>query len=193
MHPFLNIITAVSRPQNLYVIKSIIKQELLPYFNTTWYCVYDPRYEFEIIDHPEPWIISFTGGIPNDISGASQRNLALDQIKTGWINILDDDNVPFNGFGKIIRARIQERAHAEAFIFNQVTATGKLFAAPENIRMGHIDVAQILVKKEIIGKNKFFDNVYESDYYFIKRIHKRNENKFVFLNEDLCHYNFLKR
>lgn len=191
--PFLNIITAVSRPENLYILKAVIEQEIRPYFQTTWYCVYDPGKETDMVYFNAPWIVSMKGGIPNDVSGASQRNQALDTIKKGWNWCLDDDNAPYEGFGKTMGERISDNPGLQAFIFNQRTSTGILSAAPENIKMGSIDVAQIVFDRKLVGRKRFFSNVYESDYYFIKRLYKRNEHKFMFLNEDLCHYNFLKK
>ena len=191
--PFLNIITAVSRPENLYILKAIIEQEVRPYFETTWYCIYDPGKDVAMSYFPENWIVSMKGGIPNDISGASQRNTALDLIKSGWNYCLDDDNVLYKGFGKIMKEKIIANPGIEAFIFNQPRSTGDLIAEPENIKIGSIDVGQIIFDIKLIGKKRFFPDVYQSDYYFIKRIYKRNENKFMFLKENLCHYNFLRK
>lgn len=191
--PLLNIITAVSRPENLYILKAVIEREILPYFTTTWYCIYDPRKKGDMVNFTDTWIISIEGGIPNDVSGASQRNKALDLIKAGWNWCLDDDNIPYRSFGKIMKEKIDGNPSISAFVFNQRTTIGTLFASAENIKMGSIDVAQIFFDRKLVGRKRFFQNVYESDYYFIKRIYKRNESKFMFLNEDLCHYNFLKQ
>lgn len=190
--PVINIITAVSRPENLFQIKNNIEKEIKPFFDVTWYCIYDPGKDIQILDFKESWIISMKGGIPNDISGASQRNLALDIILNGWNFCLDDDNLIYPDFGKIMAQRISDNPHVKAFVFNQPRGAGNLIAAEENIKLGSIDVAQILFDKKLIGKKRFFPNVYVSDYYFIKRIYKRNEHKFMFLNEDLCHYNYLR-
>lgn len=191
--PFINIITAVSRPENLQLLKDSIEKEILPYFHTRWYCIYDPASNLDIVQFTSPWIISMKGGIPNDISGASQRNIALDNIETGWNFCLDDDNLIYPDFGKIMAQRISDNTNVQAFIFNQPRGTGDLIAAAENIKLGSIDVAQILFDRKLIGKKRFFANVYVSDYYFIKRIYKRNEDKFMFLNENLCYYNFLRK
>lgn len=191
--PILNIITAVSRPENLYILKAAIEKEILPYFETTWYCIYDPRMEACMINFIDTWIISMQGGIPNDISGASQRNKALDLIESGWNWCLDDDNLPYPGFGKAMKKNIDNNPGINAFVFNQRTSSGVLFASIENIKMGSIDVAQIFFERKMAGRKRFFSNVYESDYYFIKRIYRGNESRFMFINEDLCYYNFLKQ
>ena len=191
--PLLNIITAVSRPENLYIMKAVIEQELRPYFKTTWYCVYDPGKDIALVDFNDPWIVSIKGGMPNDVSGASQRNTALDTIQNGWNWCMDDDNVVYEGFGKVMSEKVSENPGIEAFVFNQPRPTGDLIANPDNIKIGSIDVAQIFFKNKLIGKKRFFPEVYQSDYYFIIRIYKRNENKFVFLNQNLCHYNFLRK
>lgn len=188
----LNIITAVSRPENLLQIKNNIEQEINPFFDVTWYCIYDPGKDIQIVKFKEPWIISMMGGIANDISGASQRNLALDIIKKGWNYFLDDDNIFHPGFGRIISQEIITNSNVQAFIFNQTRSAGDLKAAPENIKIGSIDVAQIIANKKLINKKRFFANVYVSDYYFIKRIYKRNEDKFSFIDQNLCYYNYLR-
>lgn len=188
----LNIITPVSRADNLYILKAIIEQELFEYFDVKWYCVYDSGKEIAIVYNNTHWIYSVVGGVPNDY-GASQRNVALDMIKDGWVYFLDDDNVLYRGFGKRVKEIIEQNPSKGAFVINQVREDRTLFAKPENISVGNIDTAQIVIKRELINKYRWFDEIYQCDYYFIKRIYKRHSEKFEFMNENLCHYNYLRK
>lgn len=189
----INVITAVSRPENLYVIKSVINQEIMPYFDTTWYCIYDIGKDNPIMHFTEKWIYSLRGGCPNDCSGGSQRNVALDMIKDGWNYFLDDDNIFFNGYGELMRDQIKEHHSISAFVVSQKRESGDLLAVPEYMKPGHLDIAQFLIKTELIGKRRFFEDVYQSDFFFIKKLYKENKDKFMFINKFFCHYNFLRK
>lgn len=195
----INIITAVSRPENLHILKENIIKELIPYFNVIWYCIYDEGKNLEIIEHEESWIISKYGGVTNDCAGGSQRNAALDLITDGWVYCLDDDNILYENFGKTLSEYINDNKKIETFIFSQKRYNGlfDLISKEENIKIGHIDIAQFIATKKIIDNIRFQENVYTSDFYFIinilLKIYIDNKKKAKFTEEFLSHYNYLRK
>lgn len=193
MNPKLNIITAVSRPENLQNILENIIHEMKPFFDVTWYCIYDIGKDIDIIPFDTDWIISEKGGMPNDCAGGSQRNVALDRIKEGQNYFLDDDNIIYEGYGKFIRGIIDNNPYVGAVLVSQKRESGDLLAIPSYMKMGHLDMAQFLVSTELIGTKRFMQNIYESDYFFIKGIYEENKEKFLFIDKFLCHYNYLRR
>lgn len=196
--PQINIITAVSRPENLHILKKNIKKELLPYFKVTWYCIYDVGKNLEIVQHKESWIISKYGGIPNDCAGGSQRNVALDLITDGWVHCLDDDNILYKNFGKILYKQINDNKKIESYVVSSRRyGIFDLIADEKNIKIGYVDISQFIATKKIIDDIRFQENVYSSDFYFIVnilfKIYINNKKKVKFIKEFLSHYNYLRK
>lgn len=195
----LNIITPVSRPHNLNLLKKSILTEVSPYFHIKWHCIYDEGKNIEITESKESWIVSRYGGIANDCAGGSQRNSALDIITDGWIYCLDDDNIIHQDFGKNIHTLIKDNPSAQGILFNQRRYNGlfDLLAKEENIRIGHVDIAQFIFTKEISDSIRFQENFYQSDCDFILRIllkaYAVDKNQILFVNEFLAHYNYLTK
>lgn len=193
MKPKLNIITAVSRPENLYVLRAVIIQEMFPYFDVMWYCIYDSGKDLEFVDFNDKWILQARGGTPHDCAGGTQRNVALDMIKEGWNYFLDDDNVFFSGYGKLMSETIAKNPSAMAIAVSQFRNSGSLIATSSYMKVNHLDIAQFFIKTELIGHRRFFEDVYQSDYFFIKKLYKENKQLFHFIDKFMCHYNFLRR
>lgn len=202
----LNIITAVSRPDNIVLLKDNIIKETMGYFNVKWYCIYDIGKPLEHTKIPsDDWIIWGWGGVANDCSGGSQRNVALDLIEKGWICFLDDDNLLYPDFGKIASRTISENIDKQGFIFNQdhknkinepyqeLSNHNNLIACKENIKLGGIDTAQFIFNRSIIKDIRFIHYLYQSDYFFVKKIYDNNKDNIHFVNEYLSYYNYLRK
>lgn len=189
----LNIVTPVTRPENLYVLKACIKDQISPYFSVKWYCIYDPGKNNTVIENDEKWIISKYGGTSNDCGGGTQRNEALTSIESGWVCFLDDDNLFYDGYGKFISQTIKNNQSFSAFVVSQKRLSGDLIAKKEYMKVGHIDIAQVVLSNDIISSSRFFEDVYQSDYFFIKNVYKKNREKFMFIDKFLCNYNFLRK
>lgn len=192
----LSIITPVSRPENLRAIKANIEQMAMPFFNITWYCIYDPGKQFAIMDFKESWIISATAGTPDDCGGGSQRNAALDRITDGWVLFLDDDNKLHPEFSKSMANLVKWFSNSLLFIFNQDAqdrpGRSNHFASIANIKKGHIDMAQVMIKHEAVSRSRFLINEYNCDFYFIEEVYSNVAGKTFFIDEFLCYYNALR-
>lgn len=184
----INIITACSRPS--YYIKALqenIKQTLIK-SEARWYIIFDNRKIRTPKFIPECYHHAFVEG---DISGAPQKNYALDIIKEGWVYILDDDNLLNLNFEKILLRRIKSKA--TGIVFDQMS-NGKvrLAANPKKVGPAEIDCAQFILKREAIGDVRFEVNKYDSDGWFFREIYKNNKNNILFSNEPLTNYNALR-
>lgn len=189
----LNIVTPVTRPGNLHILKSYIENNIIGHFDVKWYCIYDPGKNNEIVENKEEWIISKYGGIKNDCGGGTQRNEALDMIEDGWICFMDDDTLFYDNYGKLLKEIITNNESYSVFIVNEKRSEFSLLAKPDNIRVGYIDMAQIILSSKIISSIRFIENVYQSDYYFIESVYNANKEKFMFVNQFLCYYNYLRQ
>jgi len=197
--PLFNIITRCSRTKNLLSVKdSIFNQSL----NVMWYVYFDTLHLKDIdadllTELQDPNIkITFKKSIPGDY-GHQFINDAIDLIQDGWIYVLDDDNILHEDFIQTLTSKIIESPDKRAFIFDQKVG-GKDFsgvdirvANPENMRVGHIDMAQFLLRRDLIGEMRLKSGDYKADGYFIEDVYKSNPEDFFFINQVLCYYNYL--
>lgn len=198
----LNIITRCTRPQNLHKVKeSIFKNN--SNFDINWYVLFDTScirdIDSEILAslNNKNIILKFIKGISGDF-GNQMINSCLDEIIEGFIYILDDDNIIHEDLYENIHNAIINNPDKRGFIFNQIVSkkdfTGMdiRIAIPENIKVGGIDMAQFIVRRDIIGDNRFEPMSYYTDGIFINLLYNNNLNDFLFINKELCYYNYIE-
>lgn len=188
-----NIVTPVSRPDNLPLIYDGIKN----YGNLiTWWVVYDSdALSYSEIQkgarlfESEYWISqsSENGGV----TGSRQRNKALDCVEDGWVYFLDDDNLLHQDLIHTILLNRINNPDIQGYIFNQLMEKGIRIGSPENTKVTHIDTAQFCLRRDLIGDLRFKDD-YCADGYFIEELYNKNKDKFIFLNKELSYYNRLR-
>lgn len=147
-------ITAVSRPQNLPAIMENL-QQTLEGLDWQWHCIFDPA-----VDPPQrlPGPIGlYQSGGRSATYGHDQRNVALDQIGSGWIYQLDDDNLVHPEFAnEWLRAR--RYSGCRLVIFRQMRADGTLFLRPcWPPAVGLCDMGQFVAWRDLYADNRFDD------------------------------------
>lgn len=182
----------MSRPDNLYIIQNNIRESLLD-FDVRWYCVYDPA-SFTGIKIPLD--IGFTkadvGGPERDCAGGSQKNIALDWFSEGWVYILDDDNLIHPSLNNLLKTAIMEHPDCQGFVFNQVFKDGRTrLRADGRILQGNIDTGQYVLQRHAIGKIRFKERTYHSDYLFLSDVVAAGA-KVEFIPETASFYNALR-
>lgn len=206
------IITPLSRPENFFKLLDSIRNDAKPYVNAYWVIVAD--FEEDFTDRmPEPDAEKFKNEIlpyliynkisislvPSEhlgISGNPQRNHGLDLISgsaDSYVYFLDDDNLIHPQLFKVISEYFTKEP-GKAFVVNQVFKNGKrrLQASPNNIRVGGIDTAQVVLPVKLIGNTRWQNHNYCADGEFIGEIYRNNPDKFLFLNLDISYYNYLR-
>jgi len=197
--PLFNIITRCSRTKNLLKVKdSIFNQSS----NVIWFIYFDTfilkDIDAELLSELQSDKIKlfFKKSIPGDY-GHQFINDAINNISNGWVYILDDDNILHEDFFSNLTTKIKENPNKKAFIFDQKVG-GKDFsgvdirvANPENVKVGHIDMAQFLLKRDLIGEMRLKLGEYKADGYFIEDVYKSNPEDFFFFNQVICYYNYL--
>jgi hypothetical protein len=83
------------------------------------------------------------------------------------------------------------------FIVNQVHKNGflRLLAHPQNMKVTHVDTAQVLFPRYFIGDVRWETHNYCADGVFIEIIYDNcidNGEKFMFINRPLSYYNYLR-
>lgn len=193
----LSIITSCSRPEAIFEVynsvKGMVKKLEDGTYNIYWYIIYDGEKVKEPnrrnFTNEDAWIVE--GSTSEAGKGYSQRNFALNMIKDGWICFLDDDNIIHPEFYNEISKHLDEDLNG--IIIDQIFKFGnnRLVAKPENMRVCNIDIAQYILRREYIGEKRF-NLEYCSDGHFIEELYSSNSNKFLFINQSLCYYNYLR-
>jgi glycosyltransferase involved in cell wall biosynthesis len=198
-HNQFNIITRCSRTKNLLKVKeSIFKTDS----NIIWWITFDTSIlkdiDAELLSELQSDKIKlfFKKSSQNDY-GHAFINDAIDKISDGWVYVLDDDNILHEDFIQTLTDKIKENPDKRAFIFNQ-KVDGKDFtkldvrlAKPENMKPQLIDMAQFLLRRDLIGELRLKLGDYKADGYFIEDIYQKSPEDFYFIDEILCYYNFL--
>lgn len=195
----LNIITRCTRTKNLLQIKDSIFKNVS--IEVKWYLIFDTS-SIKDIDanllskiQDKNTIIKYYNGFSGDY-GHNLINITIDEIESGWIYILDDDNILHENF--IDNLIPHFTSNYQGIIFSQFVG-GKDFtglnvrdAIPENIKVQKIDMAQFILKRELIANKRLKTFEYKADGYFIEELYKENPDKFLILNEVLSYYNYFQ-
>ncbi len=186
----INLVTAVSRPQNLPLIAENIKKSF-KVINVVWHCIFDNR-KVEVIPENCGW--HKEASCVGDVSGGTQKNLALSTIEQGLIYFLDDDNFIHPDFEQALLDEIQANPDAAGFVFSQVFKDEKirLIASDNGVRWGNIDCGQFVIDRQHVKTLKFPINVYSSDWSFFKIYDKQYHSKIIFANKKATYYNYLR-
>ena len=202
----LYIVTPLSRPKNLWHLYLSIMQarseaELL---DIKWFVVVDSS---KVTPEEVQTRVSINPGwmkiryIENEKSkwGMAQRNAAMEQLTQmdGWVYFLDDDTILHHDFVSFMDEWFydaQEMERVKALVFSQEFRTGhlRLLAAPDNVKVGSIDMGQVLIHTSLIGETRFALDQYISDGIFIEEIYKKQPGRFRFIGKALSIYNALR-
>ncbi len=61
-----------------------------------------------------------------------------------------------------------------------------------NINITHIDTAMVMIPFNLCKNIKWKLDVYEADGFYIKEYYDNYKGKLVYIDQDLCNYNFLQ-
>ena len=144
----LHIVTAVTRPANLGMIAaSLAAAACTARIDLVWHWRFDWQREH--------------------VGGQKLKNDALDAITEGWVWMLDDDTIAHS---EILQAWSQHARHdgVRAVVFGQSRADGRILVADEqNVRVGHIDIGQAFLRRDIIGEHRLPEH-YDGDGMFLE-------------------------
>jgi glycosyltransferase involved in cell wall biosynthesis len=197
-----NIITRCTRLKNLTEIyESVFNSDK---FDIKWYIVFDTNFVKEISVEiiqllNDPRIIQKYQQSINGDHGHQSINKCLDEITNGWVYVLDDDNLIHPNFYDKLSDTISSNPEFSGFIFNQkiggIDFTGQdvRYGAHENVQVSKIDMAQFVLNKSLIGEKRLVMGQYVADGIFIQDLYNSNIDKFFFIDEILCYYNYFQQ
>ena len=178
----LTIITPSCRINNLLEIKKSLNFEYIE----EWIIVYCGNrietnpYIFEENEKIKEYIYKRSG-----ISGNGQRNYALTKItnENTLLYYLDDDNIIHPDLYNLLNYIDNNTIYS----FNQYNRIkGNI------INVGYIDTAMVITPYNLCKNITWKLDIYEADGYYIKDCYDNNKDKHVYIDADLCYYNFLQ-
>lgn len=197
-----HLLTRITRLTNLLDIERGIL-EGKNYFDLTWHLIFDTHslkdIDAEILSklYKPEYHLHFLHGVDGDF-GHNLLNQVLDKITQGYIYILDDDNSIHPEFWLRIKQLVEENPE-KSLVFNQridfkdFTGQEIRIACAENMQTSKVDSAQLLLLREHIGDNRLPQMTYIADSIFAEMVYNMNQDNFLFIQEELCYYNFYSR
>ncbi|MDE2099475.1 MAG: class I SAM-dependent methyltransferase [Patescibacteria group bacterium] len=203
--PILNIITPCSRPENLPQLAESLGSAP-DYFRLVWWVVADGKTDTKSIRqklNQNPmfrFIQLLVCRAKENVAGKAQINLVLDKIgnrqsATGnaWVWVLDDDNIAHPEFFRELHRILSANPALQGVAFAQLNRQGGVRTVGENtvVECG-IDQAQFILRRDLIGDERYLIK-YTADGEFAERLYKKNPAAWwLFCNEPLTYYNWLK-
>lgn len=201
----LNIITPVTRPQNLPAIRESIRQSLGKGVDIRWWVIYDASCPMpadswkDQLDEVENQARSTMKAI----AGHAHRNTFLmqqelrarlesPQVLDEWVMSLDDDNILHPDLVPWMASHPSQLSNSTGVIWSQCLNDGIRHAHPDDVRVNHIDTAQFMFRPRILFGLRFNEQEYAADGLFIEDLYKRSSIGFLFVNQPLCYYNYLR-
>jgi len=185
-------ITPLTRPHNIKLVYKSIINSVTKDMKWEWIVVEDGN---SLLDNDECLYTKYISYSSADkgLSGNPQRNIALDHVGCdSYVYFLDDDNIIHpNLFRRA--TKILENSN-KALIFSQAFENGfiRLVPRPDMIVPCHIDTAQFLVPRDLIGDLKWEDWNYCADGVFFSTLYNQHKERFIITKETLCYYNYLR-
>lgn len=179
----LTIITPSYRLNNLLRIKKSLNFNYID----EWIIVYDGNkitqnpnlFQNQHDDKIKEYLFQDEG-----ISGNPQRNYALSKITNPdtLLYYLDDDNIIHPNIYKLMNII----DNTKIYTFNQYNRI-----KGNCIDIGKIDTAMFIVPYNLSKNIKWHKDKYGADGFYIKECYNNNKNKHIYIDDDLCYYNFI--
>jgi predicted O-methyltransferase YrrM len=189
-----NKITIITPSYRIDNIKEIKKSIDFNYVNE-WIIVYDGTkitenpYLFEKDENSEKikeYVYKGEG-----ISGNPQRNYALTKINhpSTYLYYLDDDNIIHPHLYKLLDF-VEE---GKVYSFNQKRESYGLYGNHLEYAAIHavVDTAMFIIDYSLCKDIQWHVEKYDADAHYVKEFYQLNKDKHIFVNNELCYYNFL--
>lgn len=195
----ISIVTAVSRPHLLPHVQRSIERSLAGSgVDLTWILVFDSKIHSEgqrvaasakgFRVRPVVWDKG-----PSKY-GIRQKNVGMG-LSEGFYHLLDDDNIVHPAFFRRIAEHIRKNPNKKAFAFHQHRwdRFKDLRVTAESMKPGRIDNTMFVVDTGFIGEKRYDPRMGGiEDGYFFSELHQKDPSAWVFIDEFLAYYNYLK-
>jgi len=164
----LHVLTACTRPHNLPDIAQSLRIAMCEPWELCWHVRFDLACEH--------------------LGGHKLKQDMLAQITDGWVLFLDDDTVMHPD----VLRRVAEHLDADGVVVSQDRTASlghMLWAAPQNMRLGGVDIGQVVLRRELIGDTEM-PPYYGGDGTFLQSV--AQGANLVYLDDVLSFYNALE-
>ncbi len=164
----LHVLTACTRLQNLPVIAASIQDAACEPWEVCWHVRFDPAREH--------------------LGGHKLKLDMLAQITDGWVVFLDDDTLMHPELLK----HVAEHLDCAGVVVSQDRTASlghMLYAHPQNMRLGGVDIGQVVLTRELIGDTDM-PPYYGGDGTFLQSI-LQGRDDIAYLPDVLSLYNAL--
>jgi len=202
----INIITRCTRPNNLPKVMDSVFHKVPSNLKINWHVLFD-TVPLKDIDAGILSTISsnntkihFVRGGDGGLLYPQSTKLIKTFDKDSWFYFLDDDNIIHEDFYKHVGGNtiLENNSNHLIHVVSQ-QVDGKDFtgldvrvATPENTGFQKTDIAQVIIKSELID-NYSFGASYAADGYFIQAVLDEHPEYFSYHNLVLSHYNYLEK
>ncbi len=194
------VITRCTRPQNLLQIYDSFNYTSTSNHFVNWHVLFDTS---SLIDIDSKLLLhldrlnAHLHFIESDGSDYlyPQISEVVSNINTGWVVIMDDDNICYPNYFDVLSDEIKNNSKL-AYVYEQ-EVNGRDFTGldirkvgPEHMKLKHIDSAQYIIHTSLHQKLKY-EPGYDADGKFIEKLYDEHSDKFGFIEKPLCYYNAL--
>lgn len=194
------VITRCTRPQNLLQIHDSFNYTPNSNYFVNWHVLFDTSSLIDIDSkllqelYKREAILHFFESDGSDYL-YPQISEVINNLNTGWILIMDDDNIFYPNYFDVISDEIRVSKKA-AYVYEQ-EVNGRDFTGldirkvgPEHMKLKHIDSAQYIIHTDLHQKLKYGPG-YDADGKFIEKLYNEYPDEFGFIEKPLCYYNAL--
>jgi hypothetical protein len=191
----ITIITPCSRPYNLDKIYESLNFDYID----EWIIVYDAKVvnplqeKFKSNTYAHK-IKEFIYTEDNCSWGNAQRNYGMSVVKNNdtYIYFLDDDNIIHSNLYNFL-ARVESPAtDKDKKIYTFIQNNQGHFSTGDRLYVGGLDTALFLIHIDLCKDIKWDISRHEADAIFFLTCYNNNKDKHIYIEEELCYYNYLR-
>jgi hypothetical protein len=195
----IHLVTALSRPQNLFRIWNSIRFSLAKSdLDANWIVVADRWSDLVTFPFPLSRRLEITRIVDTEHKpcpyGIRQKNLGMSLIKKGYYHCLDDDNIVHPDFFYGIEHQIDLGTKGICFNQRRWDMLGTLEADPKKMGYGEIDNTMFVVSIDVICHRRYIlEDAGKEDWLFFSKLYEQSPTQFVFLKKVLAYYNYIRQ
>jgi hypothetical protein len=169
----LHVLTACTRPENLDALAESLMDALSAGVQVVWHIRFDREHQY--------------------VGGQKLKNDMLDEVREGWVAILDDDTTYPPAFFPAIAGAVLAHPDAQLLVIAQQHRSGWVRKVSRRmLRATHVDAGQIVARREAIGTLRIPEH-YCGDGSFIEALaDSLADEQIVYIHEPVVTYNALR-
>jgi hypothetical protein len=169
----LHALTACTRPESLPLLAESLMDALSAGVQVAWHIRFDRERQY--------------------VGGQKLKNDMLDEVRDGWVAILDDDNTYPPAFFPALAGAALAHPEAQLIVIAQQHRSGWVRRVGRRmLRASHVDAGQIVARREAIGTLRIPEH-YCGDGEWIEALaDSLSDEQIAYIHEPATAYNALR-